>query len=334
VTEEGDTVEIDLMDAVRDVTGAKKTLLGAVILAILLAFLIAIFGHKSYTAQAELGPAQSSAQSGPNSPLNEISGAASLLGVTVNQPDDDFVKYKELLSSQRLADALYQNQSLRPIIFGAQWDAGRGEWQMPLGIGTAVRGVFNVAAGKPFWSPPGAFGVQNYLANKLNILTDKVTGYFKVSIAEDTPENATQLLRAIILTADDIVRQSVKNQAAARIAYLTKTLKTTTLQDERDTMINLLASQEKVLMLSSADKTYAVDIIDPPAADPQHPSPRLIAVLGIAIVLAVFIVILWSVVRGMFFVRGRRGYDPSLDAAVAAWLRRRKQKLLAARRAA
>jgi len=333
MTEQRDVAEIDLMDAVRDVAGARKTLLGAAIAAVLISLLIAVFGHKSYTAEAELGPSQSNSQSNSN-PLGELSSAASLLGVTVGQTDDDFVKYKEILRSQRLAAALYQNESLRPILFGAAWDADDRQWHAPLGAGTIVKGLLHLIAGKPFWTAPTEFDVQNYLDDKLDILTDKVTGYIKVSIAANEPNDATQMLGAIIVTADDIVRQSVKNRTSARISYLTRTLKTTTLQDERGTIIDLLASQEKVLMLSSADKTYAVDIIDPPTADPLHPSPSLISVLLIVLFIAVFAVALWSIVRGMFFVRRGRGYGPSLDDAVEAWVRRRTQRLLAAKRSA
>ena len=331
MTGQDDVTEIDLMDAVRDVTGARKTILVALIIAALLGYLVSIFGHKSYIAEAELGPAQSNSRSG-SSPLGALSGAASLLGVSVGQQDDDFVKYTELLRSQRLATALYNDETLRPLLFGSVWDADNHQWRMPVGVGTVVKGVFHLVAGKPFWTAPTEFDVQNYLNGKLNILTDKVTGYIKVSLAEDKPDKATHMLSAIIITADDIVRQSVKNQASARIAYLTRTLQTTTLQDERSTIINLLASQEKVLMLSSADKTYAVDVIDPPTADPLHPSPGLISVVVVAILIAVIVIVLWAVGRGMFFVRRSSGYNASLDAAIAAWWRS-KQRLLAARRA-
>lgn len=319
--------EIDLMDAVRDVTGARKTLLAAVVIAVAVAILAANFWPKSYMATAELVPTDSGGASSPG--VSELSGAATLLGVNLGPTgDSDFTEYKDLLNSNRLAAALYQDETLRPILFSGAWNPDRHQWIAPSGLGAAVKWIAHGLTGKPGRPVPGPFDVTKYLRANLTILSDKVTGFYKLSIEENTPEKAEHLLRAIVLTADDLMRQSVKNRAMARIAYLNKGLQSTTEEDQRKTMINLLSEQEKVLMLASADPTYAVRVIDPPAADPVPASPKFSKLLLGGIFLALGGVIVWAVIRGFFFVRRRASrLEPGLDNAIADSARRAYRKL-------
>lgn len=322
-----DAIEIDLMDAVRDVIGARKTILAAIVVAILVAILAANFWHKSYVATAELVPTGNGGDSGAAS--SELSGAASLLGVNLGQTtDSDFIEYKDLLSSNRLATALYQDDAIKAALFSA-WDADKHEWVAPSGLGAGLHWVLHGVTGKPAWAPPGPFDVEKYLRRNLGILTDKVTGFFKLSIEENSPEKATFVLQSVIATADGLMRQSVKNRAIARIAYLNKALRFATQEDQRKTMIDLLSSQQKVLMLASADPTYAVKIIDPPAADPLPASPKFSTLLLAGVFLAIFGVAIWSVLRGFIFVRGGgSGLEPSLDNALAGSARRAYRRFL------
>src|SRR6185437_7152502 len=114
--------------------------------------------------------------------------------------------------------------------------------------------------------PPGPVALQSALEKHLSILTDKVTNYTTLSVDEASPADAVFVLQAVINTADGLIRQGVKNRTAGRIVYLQNALKQTSLQDQREAIISVLSTQEKTRMMSSADKSYAVDAIDPPWA--------------------------------------------------------------------
>jgi len=328
------TVEIDLMDIVRDIWNAKYTLAMSLVFAIVLAVLIVIFFAKQYTSTTVLGPAESSTQQGIGASLGQFAGAASLLGVNLGSSGDtDFVKFTTLLTSERLARALLQDKSLRTIFFPRIWVPKTQTWKKPTGVVFQIVSFLKDILGLPRWQPPVPYSLQQALALYLSITTDKVTGYVTVSFDADSPEDAANTLGKIIKAADELIRQDVKNIAAGRIVYLNNVLQKTTLQDQRDAIITILSAQEKTMMMTSADKTYAIDVIDPPTNSPKATSPRPGSLLVICGFLAIVLASLWAAARGHFVVRSTRALsgsvtrDPSLDVAVRKWLEARWRRL-------
>jgi hypothetical protein len=124
---------------------------------------------------------------------------------------------------------------------------------------------------------------------------------------------------------------ATKERSRSRIKYLSGALSSLTLQDQRTAIIDALSSQEQKLMMASADPTVAVEVIDPPRADPYPSSPKPRATLTQYIIFSLFFGMLASVVFGLRWrLRARRAVlegnvltGPStLDAAVGARLRR------------
>ncbi len=326
--------EIDLMDLAYDIWRAKYTIAGFIAFAVVLALLNLMFAKKTYTAQAVLGPAESSAQSGLSSSLGQFAGAANLLGVNLGPTGDtDFVKFKTLLTSERLASALFQSDSLKPVFFGPAWVPGTRTWKRPTDIVFQAKDLLKGILGLPRWKVPGPYSLQDDLKIHLGILTDKVTGYITVSISGESPAEATDVLRAIIMTADGLIRQAVKDRTAGRIAYLHNLLQQTSLQDQREAIITVLSAQEKTMMMTSADRTYAIDMIDPPSTNPLPTSPKPTVMVTMLALVAALGVALWAVLRGHFYVRAGGGpsepaaRNPSLDAVMRAWLGTRWTRL-------
>ncbi len=328
------TSEIDLMDIVRDLWQARYTLAGSLVLAIFLALLSLMFEQKSYTSEAVLGPAENSAEQGLGSSLGQLSGAASLLGVNLGQgSDSDFMKFKQLLSSERLAKTLFQDDSLKAVFFGPTWIPATRTWKKPTSIVFAIKDFVKGVLGLPRWQVPEPYTLEQVLKLQLDVQTDKVTGYVKVSIDEDSPASAAFTLNKIIKVADNLVRQDVKDRTAGRIAYLTNVLERAQLQDQREAIITVLSSQEKTLMMTLADKTYAIDVIDPPTNSSIPTSPMARVTLLTNVIVAIVLVSLGATLRGHFFVRYKRAIseaaarETSFDAAVRKWLETRWTKL-------
>ncbi len=320
-------VEIEPMEIARDIWHAKYMLAVSLMAAIALALLSVTFGQKSYTAEAVLGPAESSAQQGLNSSIGQLAGAASLFGVNVGTSGGtDFVKFKTLLTSERVADVLFQDDSLKAVFFGPGWVSETRSWKRPTGLAFYIKDFLKGLLGLPRWKVPGPYTLQDDLMLHLGILNDKVTGYIKVSIQRESPSEANYVLSKIIMAADGLIRRDVRSRTAGRIAYLKDVLQQTSLQDQREAIIAVLSAQEKTMMMTSADKTFAIDVIDPPSTNPLPTSPKPREVLTTSALLAILLVSLWAGLRGHFFVRSRGAStgaakkEPSLDVAIREWL--------------
>jgi uncharacterized protein involved in exopolysaccharide biosynthesis len=323
--------EIDLFDVVCDITGAWRTIAVAMLGGAIIAALALSSSPRVYTATAVVGPAEGSAQGGLGSSLGQFSGAASLLGVNLGSSGGtDFVEFGQLLTSERLAKKLYQNEALRPVFFGTMWRPETKSWVQPRSLKDTIRRTVMSPFGSTNWTPPNSFDLQDTIESKLTILEDKVTNYVTLTFQSDTPEHAEYGLSTIIRTTDEEIRQASKDRAAGRIAFLNTTLRQTTIQDQRDAIISVLSSQEKTMMMASVDKTYAINLIDPPSAGPAPTSPRPLASIIGAVFAALLLSSLFIAARGYFLVRsaaGRaRGREPSLDRAIWNSLTRRRAR--------
>ncbi len=322
-------MEIDPLDLVRDIWSAKWTLFGAIVAAILLSILSLKFADKSYTSSAVLGPAESTAQQRMGSSLGQLAGAASLLGVNIGGSNDtDFVKFKIMLGTERLAAAVLADKSVYGTLFGPSWDAKHNRWVRPSGISFEIKDALKGLLGLPQWAPVAPSELKTYLADHLGIFTDKMTGYVTLSISGTNPHDAAYLLTKIIRSADELIRQDVKNRSQGRIAYLQQALTRTMPQDQREAIITVLSAQEKTLMMTSADRSYSIDVIDPPTESHIPSSPQARPTMQFYILMLLVIVMIAAVVRGHFFVRRQDGYsddeayDPSFDAAARRFIAR------------
>lgn len=73
---------------------------------------------------------------------------------------------------------------------------------------------------------------------------------------------------------DELIRRSIQDDAAQRIAYLNMKIQDSPHPDHRRALTDLLLEQERLLMLTSIDQPYAAKVIEPAARyyKPQWPN--------------------------------------------------------------
>ena len=276
--------EIDLIELMRDIWGGKYVIIVLAVLGLLFAILSLATAKPSYTANMLLAPAESAGNSARPAGLGQIGAAASAFGINIGSGDSSsFGKYKELLDSERLPAALFERDDLRPIFFGPSYNLKTKKFGRPEGFIFNIKELIKGILGLHTWTSPGPFEMRTVLKTKMSFTLDKLTNFLKISVQGESPQEAEFVLRTVYTQADELLRQSAKEMAANRIRYLNETLAKVTMQDQRDAMINILSSQQRNLMMASVDRTFAVEVIDPPAAStiPTAPVPRLTLVTDI-----------------------------------------------------
>ena len=320
--------EIDLIELVRDVWGGKFFIVMLAVLGLLFAIFSLSGAKPVYTARMVAGPAESAGGGGGRAGgLGQLGAAASAFGINIGGGDNSyFGRYREVLDSESLSEALFRRDDLKPVFFGPGWDPQTRLFARPEGLTFNAKEFVKGMLGLRTWSSPGPFELRESLKIKMTVTLDQLTNLLRLSVRGESPEQAEFLLRTVTREADELLRRTAKERAAGRIAYLNEALRGTTVQDQREAMINILSSQQHNLMMASVDRTFAIEIIDPPAASPvpTSPVPRVTLFMGVFLpgAFGVFVAIIYGF-RARVRQRSRGQAPKTIDKAIGDFIRRR-----------
>jgi len=254
-----------------------------------LGLIIVIVVQPSYTATAVVGP-QSQTLDQLSNPLGgAMGGIASHIGLgalsALGGSGDTFTQYTEILTSNRIAAKLAQDQNVLRSIFYDKYDWDRHQWKSRDDVFHETIDYFKTLIHYPVKSMPDEDDVAKFLSSKLNIDSPLTTEFSTVSLEAKSPEEAQWLLSTILLDADVLIRADKKRDTVARIDYLTQIIPTVTKADERDALTSLLSMQEQSKMEIAADARYASEVVDTPHADlrPTLPTVGEVALAMIAL---------------------------------------------------
>jgi hypothetical protein len=274
--------------------------------------LIYIFIPPTYTATATIGPPNPSpiASLIANMGAPGIGGgmAKKLLGAAGGggSTNDPFQEYQQLLVSPRLIVELTQTKGFLPLVFSDQWDAAANKWE-DTSLVHDVAAVVKRLLQRPVKDQPDAVSLAEFL--QLNFSVNQAadagtTGvaslaslggnnYLTLSLDAKNPDKAEKILDTILAKTDDLIRQEQLRDVVARIAYIENELKRVTEADQRDALIQTLASQEQLKVMMVADKRFAYVLVSTPYASPVPTWPTT---PGKAVALSVFLsLVLWGV---------------------------------------
>ena len=320
--------EIDLIELVRDVWGGKFFIVLLAVLGLLFAIFSLSGAKPTYTARMVAGPPESAGSgAGRAGGLGQLGAAASAFGINLGAGDNSyFGRYREVLDSDSLAEALFQRDDLRPIIFGPGWNPETRTFARPEGLSFNTKEFVKGMLGLRTWSSPGPFELRESLKLKMTVTLDQLTNLLRISVRGDSPAQAEYLLRSVTKEADELLRRTAKERAAGRIAYLNQALGNTTVQDQREAMVNILSSQQHNLMMASVDRTFAIEVIDPPAASPVPTSPVPRVTLFMDVFASGAFGLLVAIIYGLRSRSRRKVSDlapKTLDKAISTFILRR-----------
>jgi uncharacterized protein involved in exopolysaccharide biosynthesis len=126
-----DEDEIDLLELIRTLLQAWKTIVGIAILCTGLAVTYALYAQEVFKAETLLAPAQEE-KSGASSALSQFGGLAAIAGVTI-PADSNIERVLATLESRVFLKKFIEEKSLLPIIFEDFWDAASNSWELLVG---------------------------------------------------------------------------------------------------------------------------------------------------------------------------------------------------------
>lgn len=261
---------------------AREGWLTPVVFAALLAafMLISLIGSKPvYRVTMSVVPAPSDQGTQAMMPTT---GLTTLLGLGTGG-NINFMRYQKLLSSTVVAQRLQDKYRMLQTVFSGNWDKDRKVWVQHKTGRDYMLGWLLRLSNLPTWSPPDITALARYLESQLVIVPGTTNDI--VTITMDSSD--VDFAKRVMMTAHDEANQVLRDQVAVRarqqVAYLQAKLAETSIQDYRATLLAMLGAQEKMLMLTQTDASYAAEILSPPVASPTPVAPRPVLGLFVAV---------------------------------------------------
>jgi uncharacterized protein involved in exopolysaccharide biosynthesis len=257
-----DEDEIDLLELIRTLLQAWKTIVGITILCTGLAVGYAFYAPEVFKAETLLAPAQEE-KSGASSALSQLGGLAAMAGVNI-PADSNVERVLATLETRVFLKKFIEEKNLLPIIFEDFWDSASNSWKLQL-----VQEAFIAEDGI---SP---------LRGAIEVDQDK-SGLITLSISWKDPQVAAQWANDLVKQLNEQLREQAIADSKKRVGYLEQELAKTTLQDMRAVLYNLLESEKQKAMLANVKEDFALEVIDPAVAPEtrEKPKRKFIVALG------------------------------------------------------
>jgi uncharacterized protein involved in exopolysaccharide biosynthesis len=266
-------------------------------------------------------PTEQSAASVPGGALSTLLGFAGGSSETSN-----YVRYQNLLFSNAVAQRMQDRYGMLQYVFASDWDAKNHRWIERHTLRGDITAPLLRLANIPVWSPPDITALAQFLRSSLIVLPSTTNDIIDVSMNDNNVAYAIHIMLTANEEANTVLRDQVARRARQQVDYLQRKLAQTTVEDYRQTLLALLSSEEKTLMLTQTDASFAAEIISPPMASPRPVAPRPVLTLFVAILVG-------AIVGSGIVVFFGPDWWQTLWARLQPMLRRRLgNKIVAARR--
>ena len=262
-----DKDEIDLIELIRTLFQAWKTIVGITIVCVGLAVIYAINVTEVFKAETILAPA-SEEKSGASSILSQFGGLASMASMTgVTIPSDSNIERTlATLKSRVFLKKFIEEKKLLPVIFKDFWDANSSSLKLPID-----QRVFVME------------DAISILRGAIQVDNDK-SSLIILSISWKDPVVAAEWANDLVKRLNEQLREKAISDSHKRVGYLEQELAKTTLQDMRAMIYNLLESEKQKAMLANVNEEFALEIIDPafvPQTSAKTDRKMIVAIGGV-----------------------------------------------------
>jgi uncharacterized protein involved in exopolysaccharide biosynthesis len=258
-----DEGEIDLLELIRTLLQAWKTIVGITIVCVGFAVAYALHAPEVFKAETLLAPAQEG-ESGASSILSQFGGLVSMAGVSIPS-DSNIERVLATLKTRVFLKKFVEEKNLLPVIFEDFWDAASKSWKLQVGQ-------------EAFIPEDGISAIRG----AVEVDQDK-SGLITLSISWKDPAIAAEWANDLVKQLNDQLQEKAITDSQKRIGYLEQELAKTTLQDMRAVLYNLLESEKQKAMLANVNEDFALEVIDPaiPPEVREKPNRKLIVALGV-----------------------------------------------------
>lgn len=303
------------------------------ILGVIVTAVVIWFATPSYTATMVVVPAANATQGAGGGLLSSLAGQVAGgmgLGIGANLPDT-FSSFVQLYRSPAVVSLLDRKYHLRQVLFSSRWDSKAHKWiESPQTLKDYLSLGLHSLLGKPISFEPSYSSTSRWLTQKISITLDPDTQLWTIQMDSPDPDQARWLLQTLYNATEGYIREQQKAQTLSQVAYLNRRLSQITVEDYRQTLLDILATQEKSLMLLDSTAPVAAQIEVPLTVSDEATSPAI----GLDLAIGILASIIFSVVLvggSDWYLSARQTIratpTPDAERAVNAWFQNQGGRL-------
>lgn len=279
-----DEDEIDLLELIRTLLQAWKTIVGITIVCTGLAFTYSLTIPDVYKAKALLAPAQED-ETAASSLLNKFGGLVAIAGVK-DKSDAFMSRVLGTVNSFKFLSEFINDNNLLIQIYAERWNKENNTWDL------------NENEKEPTVADSVAL-----LANNISIEEVKGSSLYTLEVSTNNRDLSAVICNQLIVTLNDKFRKIAIENSLKRIEYLNHELAKTKLEDMRTVLFNLMTTEKQKAMISNIEKDAAFEVIDPAVAPARQQKPKrnlMVALGGVCGgFLGIFVVFLAQFLRNL-----------------------------------
>jgi uncharacterized protein involved in exopolysaccharide biosynthesis len=241
-----------------------------------------------YTARMIIQP--EAANAGLSQLASQLGSLASAGGLSIGSggPSPAFNRLQYLLGSFSLAHRLAENHGFIELLFGPPRAATTVVAEDAGGIGA----TFNRLLRTPKWQQPSANTLADTLRGMISFEKMRDSPLYEVKLSHKDPQVALRILSTTYREADELVREQDLSETRDRVAYLQGQLNSATSNDARTSMVTLMVTEQRRLMLLRSSQPYAAKIVEAPFVSDRPEPHNVVAAVAVPTVLGGFAVLL------------------------------------------
>lgn len=289
---------IDLKELFAVLWEGKLVVITVTAMFALASVLFALSVPNQYKATALLAPAQSG-DAGLSSALGQLSGLASLAGVSIGAGESsDSQIAQEVMKSWSFIESFIIEHDIAFQVYAANgWDRDTGKLKVSGRIYNADLATWRLKdeSGNP--RPPTSWELFERFKEILTVSEDKKTGLVTISVEYYSPEMAKEWLDLYVGAINQHMQARRIEKVAKNISYLEEQIKRTSITEMREVFYTIIEEQIKNRMVAEASPDYAFLVVSPSMLPEKksQPSRAVICILGT--LLGVMLGVLLSLIR-------------------------------------
>ena len=274
--------EVDLIELWRTVYKNKILILSVSFGAAVLAAGISLMMPNIYRAEVLLAPVKSDDGKGGGlaSALGGLGGLASMAGISVGGGGS----VEENLAVMQSRDFLWkfvQEKKLMPILFEDAWDEQQKKWKET----------------DPKKQPGQLDAHRLFVEDILSVDKDKKTVLVTVALEMKDAARAAELANALVDGVNQYLAQEAIARSERNLQFLNEELMRTQIEEMRKILFELIASEQKKVMLANTQKDFAFKVIDPAVEPDRKMKPKRSLIVILAALVAGFMAVIFVFLR-------------------------------------
>ena len=294
--------ELDLRELFMTLYRGKIIIMAFIVIAFALGAIYLNNTERKYTVTYLLKSVGSKQKENSFSKYNNL---ATLAGIGIpTSSDNDLMLFKELITSNEVAEIVLKKKNLLKAVFAGEWDEALGDFseqEKSANVKKIISAKMFLTGTKPApYIAPNANRLASYFKNNVNLSINKETGFLVLSSEVSNPELILKLMLNFVKATDDIKRQRYIDFSEEPLEYYKNKLRTARSREHREALASLISAEEQKLMFASKGTYFVAEPFIKPVIGTHPSSPNSKLTLALSLVLGMFIGCAFVLIKNLF----------------------------------